>query len=134
MVEGGSRHCSGFYRVCGWDHATDAQQDDRAKQTRYYESVDTEEDEPDKALAEEFDPESCYHANQKLKLSESVQKYVDTHFHSCLSREVCRATAGDNPLRDTPSLHSPKTDDILVDYMGNDFPSSSEEHYKAFRQ
>ena len=57
----------------------DAQQDDRAERARYYES---EEDEPDKALAEEFDPESYYHANRKLKLSESVQKYVDTHWKS----------------------------------------------------
>ena len=31
----------------------DAQQDDRAKRARYYESEDSEEDEPDKALAEE---------------------------------------------------------------------------------
>ena len=81
-------------------------------------------------LAEEFDPESYYHANQKLKLSESVQKYVDTHFLSCLSREVRRAIARDNPLPDIPSLQPPETDDVLVDYMGNDFPSSSEEHYK----
>ena len=34
------------------------------------------EDEPDKALAEEFDPESYYHANRKLKLSESVQMWI----------------------------------------------------------
>ena len=111
----------------------DAQQDDRAKRARYYESEDSEEDEPDKALAEEFDPESYYHANRKLKLSESVQKYVDTHFRSCLSREVRRAMARDNPLPDTPSLHPPETDDVLVDYMGNDFPSSSEEHYKRIQ-
>ena len=44
--------------------------------------------------------------------------------------EVHRAMARDNPLPDIPSLHPPKTDDVLVDYMGNDFPSSSEEHYK----
>ena len=50
----------------------DTQQDDRTKQTRYYEFEDPEEDEPDKALAEEFDPESYYHAKQKLMLSESV--------------------------------------------------------------
>ena len=67
-------------------------------------------------MAEEFDPESYYHANRKLKLSESIQKYVDTHFHSCLSREVRRAMARDNPLPDTPSLHPPKMDDVLVDY------------------
>ena len=105
----------------------------RAKRTRYYESEDSEEDEPDKALAEEFDPESYYHANQKLKLSESVHKYVDSHFHFCLSREVRRAMARDNPLPNTPSLHPPETDDVLVDYMGNDFPSSSEEHYKRIQ-
>ena len=111
----------------------DVQHNDRAKQTRYYESEDSEEDEPDKSLAEEFDPESYYHANQKLNLSESVQKYVDTHFRSCLSREVCRAMARDNPLPDIPSLHPPETDDVLVDYMNNDFPSSSEEHYKRIQ-
>ena len=111
----------------------DAQQDDRAKRTRYYESEDSEEDEPDKTLAEEFDPESYYHANRKLKLSESLQKYVDTHFRSCLSREVHRAMARDNPLPDTPSLHPPEMDDVLVDYMGSDFPSSSEEHYKRIQ-
>ena len=79
--------------VCGWDHETDAQQDERAKQTRYYGSADSEKDKPDKALAEEYEPKSYYHANQKLKFTESVQRYVDTHFHSCLSREVRRATA-----------------------------------------
>ena len=41
----------------------DTQQDDKAKWTRYYQSEDSEEDEPDKALAEEFDLESYYHAN-----------------------------------------------------------------------
>ena len=84
----------------------DAQQVDRAKQTSHYESEDSEEDEPDKALAEEFDPESFYHANRKLKLSESVHKYADTHFRSYLSREVRRAMARDNPHQ-TPrhSIH-----------------------------
>ena len=41
--------------------------------------------------------------------------------------------ARDNPLPDTPSLHPPKMDDVLVDYMGSDFPPSSEEHYKRIQ-
>ena len=110
----------------------DVQHNDRAKRTRYYESEDSEEDEPDKSLAEEFDPESYYHANQKLNLRISTE--VCRHPFSFLSvQEVGRAMARDNPLPDIPSLHPPETDDVLVDYMGNDFPSSSEEHYKRIQ-
>ena len=84
------------------------------------ESEDSGEDEPDKALAEEFDPESYYHANQKLKLSESVQMYTPIFVPVCPGKSA-------GPWL---SLHPPKMDDVLVDYMGNDFPSSLEEHYK----
>ena len=48
--------------------------------------------------------------------------------------EVHRAMARDNPLPDIPSLHPPKTDDVLVDYMGNDFPHLQRSTTSTFRQ
>ena len=109
----------------------DDQRDHRAKRARYYDSDDSEDEEDN--LAEEFDPESYYRTNKKLKLSDGIQKYMNTHFHTCLPKEVRNSMARENPLPDIPALCSPETDDVIVDYMGSDFPSKPDDHYKRIQ-
>ena len=103
----------------------------RAKRARYYDSDESEDEEDD--LAEEFDPESYYRTNKKLKLLDGIQKYMNTHFHTCLPKEVRKSMARENPLPDIPALRSPETDDVIVDYMGSDFPSKPDDHYKRIQ-
>ena len=42
--------------------------------------------------------------------------------------------ARDYPLPDTPSLHPPETDDVLVDYMGNESHHLQRSNTSTFRQ
>ena len=114
-------------------HSGDTRQDHRSKRTRYYESEDSDDGGMDEDLAEEFDPDSYYRTNKKSNLPEIIQKYVNTHFRTCLPKVVRKAMARENPLPDSPALRSPETDDVLVDYMGGDYPSITDAHYKRIQ-
>jgi hypothetical protein len=58
---------------------------------------------------------------------------MNTHFHTCPPKEVRKSMARENPLPDIPALCSPTTDDVIVDYMGSDFPSKLDDHYKRIQ-
>ena len=83
---------------------------------------DNEEEAKDQELqAEMFDPDNFYKHSKKLKLPQSIEHYVNTHFHSCLSNSVWKAMPADNPLPNIQALASPIVDHVIVDYMGGAF-------------
>ena len=61
--------------------------------------------------------------SKKLKVSHTIENYVNTHFRSCLSSSIRRAMASENPLPNIPALTAPTVDNVIVDYMGGSFPS-----------
>ena len=97
------------------------------------ESDDEEEDEDQELQAEMFDPDSFYKHSMKLKLPQSIEHYVNTHFHSCLSNSVRKTMAADNPLPNTPALTTPIADHVIVDYMGGAFPTKPNTQLKRLQ-
>lgn len=98
------------------------------------ESDDDEElEEEQEPQAELFDPDSFYRQSKKLKLSQTVENYVDTHFRSCLSNSVRRAMANENPLPNIPALTAPIADNVIVDFMGGAFPSKPDIQLKRLQ-
>ena len=97
------------------------------------ESDDKEEDEDQELQAEMFDPDSFYKHSKKLKLPQSIEHYVNTHFHSCLSNSVRKAMAADNPLPNIPALTAPIADHVIVDYMGGAFPTKPDTQLKCLQ-
>ena len=97
------------------------------------ESDDEEEDKDQKLQAEMFDPDSLYKHSKKLKLPQSIEHYVNTHFHSCLSNSVRKAMAADNPLPNIPALTAPIEDHVIMDYMGGAFPAKPNTQLKCLQ-
>ena len=97
------------------------------------ESDDKEEDEDQELQAEMFDPNNFYKHSKKLKLPQSIEHYVNTHFHSCLSNSVRKAMAADNLLPNIPALTTPIADHVIVDYMGGAFPTKPDTQLKRLQ-
>ena len=78
-----------------------------SKKGRYFDAVDISSDGPDigedEELAEPFDPSSFYSNASKKPLPDTIEKYVDLHFRSCLSGSVRKAMGREIPL---PNCHA----------------------------
>ena len=111
-----------------------------SKKPRYFDtqvvitsSSDTESDDEDEDLAEPFDPRTFYSNSSKKKLPESLEKYVQTHFRSCLSNPVRKAMAKERPLPNSVALKCLEADDAIVDFMGKSFPTKVDKQYKRMQ-
>ena len=92
--------------------------------------IQSDEDEDQELQAEMFDPDSFYKHSTKLKLPQSIEHYINTHFHSCLSNSVRKAMAADNPLPNIPALTTSIANHVIVDYMGGAFPTKPDTQLK----
>ena len=96
-------------------------------------SSDTDSDDEDEDLAEPFDPHTFYLNSSRKKLPESLEKYVRTHFRSCLSNPVRKAMAKERPLPNSVALKCLEADDAIVDFMGKNFPAKMDKQYKRMQ-
>ena len=110
------------------------------KKPRYYDaqavvssSSDTDSDDEDEDLAEPFDPHTFYSNSSRKKLPESLEKYVQMHFRSCLSNPVRKAMAKERPLPNSVALKCLEADDAIVDFMGKNFPTKVDKQYKRMQ-
>ena len=92
------------------------------------ESESEEDDEGD--LAESFDPVSFYNKSSSTPLPEGMGSYVKSHFRKCLTSSIRKSMAKDDPLPDHPSLKCLQADDSIVDFLGRDFPTKSDNQLK----
>ena len=92
------------------------------------ESESEEDDEGD--LAESFDPVSFYNKSSSTPLPEGMGSYVKSHFRKCLTSSIRKSMAKDDPLLDHPSLKCLQADDSIVDFLGRDFPTKSDNQLK----
>ena len=111
-----------------------------SKKPRYFDAQvvvssgsDTDSDDEDEDLAEPFDPHTFYSNSSKKKLPESLEKYVRTHFRSCLSNPVRKAMAKEKPLPNSVALKCLEADDAIVDFMGKNFPAKVDKQYKRMQ-
>ena len=118
----------------------DSSQGPSRKKPRYFDtqvvvSSDSESDSDDEGdnLAEPFDPHSFYTNPAKNKLPEPLEKYIQTHFRSCLSHPVRKAMAKENPLPSSVALKCLEADDAIVDFMGKNFPTKIDKQYKRMQ-
>ena len=70
---------------------------------KYHCPIDMESDKEDEedeqeVQAELLDLDVFYKHSKKLKLSQTIENYINIHFHSCLSNSVRRAMVTDNLL------------------------------------
>ncbi len=110
------------------------------KRPRYFDaqvvitsSSDSESEDEGEDLAEPFDPSTFYSNSSKKKLPESLEKYVRTHFRSCLSNPVRKAMAKERPLPNSVALKCLEADDAIVDFMGKGFPTKVDKQYKRMQ-
>ena len=109
-----------------------------SKKGRYFETVEVSSDDPDcsedeEELAELFDPSSFYSNFSKQSLPETIEKYVDLHFRSCLSGSVRKAMGKEHPLPNCQALRCLQADDTIKDFMDKDFPKKTDDRYKRMQ-
>ena len=90
------------------------------------ESEEKERDENQELQAELFYLDSFYKQSKKLRISQMIENYVNTHFCSCL----LRAMVFESPLPNIPVLTAPTADNVIVDYVRSSFPSKPDMQLK----
>jgi hypothetical protein len=109
-----------------------------AKKGRYFDAIDISSEDSDgsddeEELAELFDPSSFYNNTSKQPLPDSIEKYVDLHFRSCLSGSVRKAMGRETPLPNCHALRCLQADDTIRDFMDKDFPKKTDDRYKRMQ-
>lgn len=106
-----------------------------SKKPRYFDpeyiELESEEEEEEPTPAEPFDPDSFH--ERARKLPESIEKYAQKHFRSCLKGSLRKAMSKENPLPDSKALQCLKTDDAIKDFMGKSFPKKLDDTYKRIQ-
>lgn len=109
-----------------------------SKKGRYFDAIDISSDDSEgsddeEELAEPFDPSSFYNNTSKQPLPDSIEKYVDLHFRSCLSGSVRKAMGRETPLPNCQALRCLQADDTIRDFMDKDFPKKTDDRYKRMQ-
>ena len=100
-----------------------------SKLSRYYEPEQSDESsDKEDLLNEPFDPDTFYASKQKTP--KEIREYLDVRFRKHIEKDH-RKMARDYPLPDTPAAHPPDPDGNIVDYLGKDFPHSSDKQPKG---
>ena len=78
-------------------------------------------------------PPSTVAICSKKPLPDTIENYVDLHFHFYLSGLIRKAMGREIPLPNCHALRCFQADDIIKDFMDKDFPKKTDDCYKRMQ-